>query len=232
MARSILIVGGNSGIGLELTKKLSNLNYDVIVTSRSRSNISGITNVHYQEFDASDFSSELPSIPEQLDGLVYLPGTINLKPFNRLKDKDFENDWNINFLGAVKMIQHALPSLKKGNSPSIVLMSTIAVQSGLAFHASISSAKGAIEGLVRALAAEFAPTIRVNAVAPSLTDTPLAERLLNSESKVESSADRHPLKRVGKPQDQANAISYLLSEESTWITGQIIHVDGGLSVIR
>lgn len=232
MSGNILVIGGNSGIGLELIKKLNKSGYNLTVASRSNSNLSEFDNLEYREFDASDSNFEMPSIPEQLKGLVYLPGTINLKPFNRIKEKDFEDDWRINFLGAVKVIQHALPSLKKGTNPSIVLISTVAVQSGLAFHTSISAAKGAIEGFVRALAAELAPTIRVNAIAPSLTDTPLAERLLNSESKVDSSSDRHPLKRVGRPVDQANAISYLLSDESSWITGQILHVDGGLSVIR
>jgi NAD(P)-dependent dehydrogenase (short-subunit alcohol dehydrogenase family) len=232
MNKNIFIVGGNSGIGLELVKRLKNSRNNLYITSRNDSNLKDIEGIKYMPFDASKESEKLSLIPESIDGLVYLPGTINLKPFNRLKLEEFENDWRINFLGAVNVIQQLFNSLKKGENPSIVLVSTIAVQTGLNFHSSISSAKGAVEGLVKALAAEFAPTIRVNAIAPSLTDTPLAERLLNSEAKTQASAERHPLKRVGSAEDQVNAIEFLLSEKSSWITGQILAVDGGMSALR
>ena len=232
MKRNIFIVGGNSGIGFELVRHLDETGNSLFLASRNSNNLSGLKSIHYQEFDASLPGASLSFIPENLDGLVYLPGTINLKPFNRITLEEFQQDLQVNFLGAVRVIQQLFPSLKKGISPSIVLVSTVAVQSGLPFHASISAAKGAIEGLVRALSAEFAPTIRVNAIAPSLTATPLAERLINSEAKLQASADRHPLKRIGTAKDQVNAIMFLLSEESSWITGQILHVDGGLSVIR
>lgn len=158
--------------------------------------------------------------------------TINLKSFHLLRREDFLRDLEINYLGAVTTIQHYLPQLKKAQSASIVLMSTVAVQTGLAFHASISGAKGAIEGLTHALAAELAPKIRVNAVAPSLTDTPLAEALLNQPAKRENAAKRHPLRRIGTSSDIASTVCFLLGEESSWMTGQVLAVDGGLSRIR
>ncbi len=232
MSKNIFISGGNTGIGLQLVKQLNSSGHNLYVASRSNSNLSEFSNLKYFEFDAFDSSAELPEIPESIDGLVYLPGTVNLKPFNRIKPEDFESDWRINFMGAVNVIQQLFKALKKGHNPSIVMVSTVAVQTGLNFHASIAAAKGAVEGLVRSLAAEFAPTIRVNAIAPSITETPLTERLLNSESKVQASAERHALKRVGKPEDQVNAIEFLLSEKSSWITGQILPVDGGMSSIK
>jgi NAD(P)-dependent dehydrogenase (short-subunit alcohol dehydrogenase family) len=140
------------------------------------------------------------------------------------------NEWNINFLGAIKTIKYFLPHLQKSENPNIVLFSTVAVQTGMAFHASIASAKGAIEGLTRSIAAEFAPKIRVNAVAPSLTNTPLAEKLINAEAKLKSAEERHPLKKIGTPTDIANAVKYLL--DANWVTGQIVSVDGGMSALR
>ncbi len=230
--RNIAIVGGNTGIGLRLARNLEGKETFLYFYSRENENIASIENSQYQFFDASDPGSELKELPENLEGLVYLPGTINLKPFNRLKREDFLQDFEVNVLGAVRAIQSALPALKKGDCPSVVMVSTVAAQSGLPFHASIAASKAAIEGLVRSLAAELAPAIRVNAVAPSLTETPLAERLLNTESKQQNSAERHPLKRTGTPDDQAFAMEFLLSERSSWMTGQIIHVDGGMSAIR
>jgi NAD(P)-dependent dehydrogenase (short-subunit alcohol dehydrogenase family) len=165
--------------------------------------------------------------------LVYCPGSINLKPFHRFEIEDFRNDYEINVLGAVKVLQACLKPLKKSGSASVVLFSTVAVQVGLGFHASIASAKGAVEGLVKTLAAEWALSgIRVNAVAPSLTDTPLASQLLASDEKKEASKKRHPMGRYGSPDDIAGTVYYLLSEDSTWMTGQILHVDGGLSSVK
>ncbi|MGB5530148.1 MAG: SDR family oxidoreductase, partial [Ignavibacteriaceae bacterium] len=159
-------------------------------------------------------------------------GSINLKPFKSFKEQDYIDDFRINALGVVKVINHFLPNLKKSEKSSIVLFSTVAVQTGMPYHASIAMAKGAVEGLTRSLAAEFAPKIRVNAIAPSLTDTPMASKLLSNEEKKEASAKRHPLGSVGKPDEIANAAYYLLSDESSWVTGQILHIDGGMSSMR
>ena len=149
-----------------------------------------------------------------------------------MKDEDFLADFNLNVLGAVKSIRTVLPCLKHAEDASIVLFSTVAVQTGMAFHASIASAKGAVEGLTRTLAAEFAPRIRVNAIAPSLTDTPLASKLLSREDSRKAAAERHPLKRVGKPEDVAAAATFLLSDDSSWMTGQVLALDGGMSAIK
>ena len=170
--------------------------------------------------------------PEQLDGLVYCPGNISLKPFNRFSSADFQQDFQLQVLGAISCIQNALPALKKSANASVVLFSTVAVQQGLPFHSLVSTSKGAIEGLTRALAAELAPSVRVNAIAPSLTNTPLAENLLNSDAKREANAARHPLKRVGEAKDIAAMAAFLHSEQASWISGQIMHVDGGISALR
>ena len=176
---------------------------------------------------------DLETLPETLQGLVYCPGTIVLKPFQRLTADDFKEDFNINLLGAVKVIQGCIKQLRKSPSgASIVLFSTVAVKTGMPFHASVASAKAAVEGLTRSLAAEFAPRIRVNAIAPSLTDTPLAQNLLSSEEKRKASADRHPLKRIGTPQEIARAAAHLLSDAGAWITGQVMPIDGGMSSLR
>ena len=164
--------------------------------------------------------------------MVYCPGTINLKPFHRIKPEDFIYEFQVNFLGAVKAIQQSLSALKKSDKASIVLFSTVAVQNGMPFHAGIASAKGAIEGLTRSLAAELAPTIRINAIAPSITDTPLAGKLLSSDEKKEASANRHPLKKIGSVTDMVNLIDFLLSDKSAWMTGQILGLDGGMSSTR
>ena len=192
---------------------------------------SGERTVYHQNYDVSSKNAVL-QLPETLDGVVYCPGTINLKPFHRISVEAFEEEMQINFFGAVSVLQQAFSALKKGQHPAVVLFSTVAVSQGMPFHAGIASAKGALEGLIRSLASEWSPTIRVNGIAPSLTNTSLAEKLLNNDQKKKSSDERHPLKRIGEVADLANAALFLLGEQSSWMTGQILHVDGGMSSIR
>ena len=229
--KTYLVVGGTSGIGLETTKLLSREN-KVIVISKEKRNLDGLDNVEFYSADITKSAEELPQLSDPIDGLVYCPGTINLKPFKSLKIDDFQNDFEVNLLGAVKVINKYFPNLKSADKASIVLFSTVAVQTGMPYHASIAAAKGAIEGLTRSLAAEFAPGIRVNCIAPSITNTPLAEKLLNNEAKLKASEDRHPLKRIGSAEEIAELAAFLLSDKSGFVTGQIIKVDGGISSIK
>lgn len=223
------MIGGNSGIGLATAKLLKSYGINLIAASRSGDQLEGL-GIPVQPFDAKNPGAL--ELPETLDGLVYFPGTINLKPFHRLSMDDFRNDFEINCLGAANAIQQALPALKKAPSASVVLFSTVAVAQGMVFHASIAAAKAAVEGLTKSLAAELAPKIRVNAIAPSLTDTPLAAQLLGTDEKRAASAKRHPLNEVGNAGDVAKLVSFLLSESSAFITGQIHRPDGGLSSVR
>ena len=231
--KNFIVIGGSGGIGWEITRQLSEEGHRVIVGSRTAERLGGLAGVSHMALDVTEGVFSGGSIPRQLDGLVYCPGSIRLRPFRGLKPDDFKADFQINLLGAVQSIQACLPALKKADaSPGIVLFSTVAVQTGMPYHASIASAKGAVEGLTRSLAAELAPKIRVNAIAPSLTDTPLAATLLASEDKRKAAADRHPLQRVGRPREIAAAACYLLSEAGSWATGQILHVDGGMGALR
>jgi NAD(P)-dependent dehydrogenase (short-subunit alcohol dehydrogenase family) len=231
--KNIFIVGGSSGIGLELVKVLNDDHHEIYVGSRTADTLTEMPGVHHLPMDVTDETLDLETLPKTLQGLVYCPGTIVLKPFQRLTIDDFKEDFNINLLGAVKVIQGCIKQLKKSPSDaSIVLFSTVAVNTGMPFHASVASAKAAVEGLTRSLAAEFAPRIRVNAIAPSLTDTPLAKNLLSSEEKRKASADRHPLKRIGAPQEIAHAAAHLLSDAGAWISGQVLPIDGGMSSLR
>jgi 3-oxoacyl-[acyl-carrier protein] reductase len=189
---------------------------------------------NYDEFyqiDRYNFDS-FPAIEDIIHGIVYFPGTINLKPFHRLKPEEFVNDYNINSLGAVAFTQTYLNNLKKAENASIVFVSTVAVSIGIPFHASIAMAKGAIEGLTKSLAAELAPSIRVNCVAPSLVNTPLGEKFLSTPDKVESMQKRNPMNKVGDPIDVANAINFLLNNESNWVSGQVFAIDGGMSTLK
>jgi 3-oxoacyl-[acyl-carrier protein] reductase len=227
--KNILLIGGSYGIGLAIAQELQNGN-NIFVASRTNENLSGL-NVTYIPFDASTDTLDTSKLPAILDGLVYCPGSINLRPFRGLKPEAFEADLQINFISLVKVIQAVLPNLTAGEQSSIVLFSSVAASMGMPFHTSVAAAKGAIEGFAKALAAEYAPKIRVNVIAPSLTDTPLADKFLNNETKQEKSAERHPLKRFGKPEDSAQMASFLLSDKSSWISGQIFHVDGGMSTL-
>lgn len=226
LMNNYLIVGANSGIGFALAQNLTNSN--VIALSRKGNNIALLNNAKFYQVDNSLPEPNFPEINEPLHGIIYCPGSINLKPFKAFKPEDFLTDFNLNFLGAVKTIKKYFANLQIGST--IILFSTVAVQVGMPFHSSIAAAKGAIEGLTKSLAAEFAPKIRVNCIAPSLINTPLAEKLLNSNQKLESAKERHPLKEIGSTNDMAQAVKYLL--HANWVTGQILHVDGGISAIK
>ncbi|MDR6157098.1 3-oxoacyl-[acyl-carrier protein] reductase [Chryseobacterium sp. SLBN-27] len=228
--KTIVIVGCGTGIGLETSKILSK-NHNVIGISRTKNPESEYT--EFYEMDILSGNLDDITFPDVVDGLVYAPGSINLKPFNRLSAEDFTHDFTINVLGAVKCIQKLLPSLKKSGNASVVLYSSVAAKTGMPFHASVSASKCAIEGLTRSLAAEYsAQKIRFNAVAPSLTDTPLASQLLSTPEKREASAKRHPLQRIGDPAEIARLTAFLLSDDTSWITGQVFGIDGGLSTIK
>ena len=230
MTKRYLIVGGTSGIGAAVLNGLVRQNHAVHQLSRNPERVpdNPLVTSEYWDLLIDEFPAQ--SMPETLSGLVYCPGSIRLKPINRLREKEFREDLDVNLVGAVKAVNGCLDSLKRADHASIVFFSTVAVQTGMAYHASVASAKGAVEGLTRSLAAELAPRIRVNAIALSIVDTSLAERLLNSEEKQKLAADRHPLKRIGSSEDVATSVDWLLHDP--WITGQIIAVDGGISSVR
>ena len=229
--RNYVIIGGSSGIGLELVSMLEKENANVIATY-NKNIVQDRQNVKYFKFDVKTDVLNIEDFPEEIHGLAYCPGSINLKPFHRFKDEDFIDDFKLQVLGATKIIQLLLPKIKKSQDSSILLFSTIAVQFGFNFHSQVAISKGAIEGLTRSLAAELSPTIRVNAIAPSLTKTNLANRFLNTEEKIDLQSKKHPLKKLGEVKDIAEAATYLLTPKSSWVTGQILHVDGGYSTIK
>ena len=212
--KKILLVGSSSDIANYLLK---NNNFEFVCLSSQES-----------DFDILD-NTTFPKI-DNLDGIVYFPGTVNLRPFSNLRSKDFQKDYEINVLGLVNILKHYQLSLNK--NASIVTISSIAAGFGMPFHSSISMCKASVEALIRSLAAEWAPKIRLNCIAPSLVETKMTERLTNSDMKKESIANKHPLKTIGEVSDISNMISFLLSEKSKWITGQTIRIDGGLSTLR
>ena len=231
--KNILVVGGSSGIGLNLVKILASQGAQVYNASRTESTDwpDGLIHIPIDVLGNLDLIAE--KLPEKLDGLVYAVGSINLKPFSRYTEEDFITDYKLNVTGAARIIQLTYRSLRNSGAASIVLLSSVAAKTGMPYHASIAAAKGGVESLALSLAAEFASqNIRVNVVAPSLTDTSLAGNLLNTPEKREASAKRHPLGRIGKPEDIASAISFLLSEESGWISGQILGIDGGMGNLK
>lgn len=231
MEKSLLIVGHSSGIGRAASELALEKGYRVVGWSR-RTGVWTHPGLEEYSVDVLDSNAVFPELPEGLQGVIYAPGSINLKPFRGLKINDFETDFRLSALGAVRVLQAAEKNLKAVPGSSVVLFSTVAVQTGMPFHTSVAMAKGAIEGLTRSLAAEWAPAVRVNALAPSLTDTPLASRLLGNDERKQASADRHPLKRVGRPDDLAHAALFLLSEDSGWVSGQVWHIDGGMGTLR
>ena len=227
--KNILLIGGSTGIGYELSQKLKEDN-NIFISTRNQDKFNH-PNIKTNELDL-DKEFETDWLPEHLDGFIYLPGTINLRPFKGLKPSVFIEDFNINVMGCIKILQKVLPKIQAAENPSIVMFSTVAVKMGMPFHSSVSSSKGAIEGLTRSLAAEFAPKIRVNAIAPSILDTPLAEKFLSSETKLENLRNRHPMKEIGSPEDISEVVKFLLEDNSKWMTGQIIPFDGGMSSVK
>jgi NAD(P)-dependent dehydrogenase (short-subunit alcohol dehydrogenase family) len=231
--KNVLIVGATSGIGLAAAQTLST-DYNVYTTSRSEMPPALKASAGHFSWEASQESLDVfNQLPEELHGLIYCPGTINLKPFTRLTTADFLKDFEVNVLGAVKVLQAVAPRLKRANGASVVLFSTVAAKAGMSFHASIAASKSAVEGLAKSLAAEYAASkIRFNVIAPSLTDTPLAAALLSSEEKKDAAAKRHPLQLIGRPIDSAAMACFLLKDEAQFITGQVIGVDGGMGTLR
>lgn len=229
--KNYLIIGGSSGIGLSLTNLLAIEGHNVFASFNSKPAYCDRSNVTFFHLDVLSEDIQFDSIPDELQGVAYCPGSINLMPFKRLKPKKFVDDYNLQVIGAIKVLQKVSGALAAGNG-AVVLFSSVAVQQGFNFHTQVSASKGAIEGLTRALAAEWAPKIRVNAIAPSLTDTPLASKLLSTDEKRASNAERHPLKKIGTPDEVAQTAAFLLSDRANWMTGQIIHLDGGMSSIR
>ncbi|MBC6999174.1 SDR family oxidoreductase [Cytophaga sp. FL35] len=228
MKKNIVLIGGSHGIGFSLAKILSE-HHNVYVASRTIDKLESL-NVTHIPFDVTKDTLDTTSLPNEINGFVYCPGSINLKPFKMLGVNAFEEELNLNFIGLVKVLKE-LMALFTQNS-SLVFFSTVAVGTGMPYHTSIAAAKGAIEGFAKSLAAEYAPKLRVNVIAPSLVDTPLASKLLSNEKKQEQMAERHPLKKVGNPDEIAKMAKFLLLDDSSWITGQVLHLDGGLSTLN
>ena len=221
--KKIVVIGGSKGIGKAIIESLIDEN-EVINISRTDTLPPHKNFTHYSLDILSD---DLPEI-DVIDSLIYCPGSINLKPIARLKLEDFREDFEINVIGAVKAIQHFLPSLKNGSKPSILLFSTVAAKLGMPFHASVAAAKSAVEGLTKSLGAELAPTIRVNAIAPTVTNTDLASKLLRNDRMIENITERHPLKKYLQPNEVADMATFLISEKAASISGQIFELDCGI----
>jgi NAD(P)-dependent dehydrogenase (short-subunit alcohol dehydrogenase family) len=223
--KTILIVGGSKGIGKALVDELKETHK---IINFSRNEIESHENITDYSLDV--LNDELPEIDE-IDGLVYCPGSINLKPIGRLKLDDFRADFEINVISAVKVIQKYVNVLKSNNG-SVVLFSTVATKMGMPFHASVAASKSAVEGLAKSLAAEYATSIRFNVIAPTVTDTPLAARLLRNDKQKEVMKDRHPLKTYLEGSDVASLASYLLSDKSKAISGQVFPIDAGIVSLK
>ena len=229
MQKNILIIGSSSRIGREVIKLSASQGDNIYATSRSPIDISV---KQFFQLDPNEDLSELDSLPESIDALVYFPGSISLKSIQRMSISDIREDYRINFEGAFHIIKKVLPNLKKADGASVVFVSSVAANTGMTFHSSIAASKAALEGFARSLSAELAPRVAVNCIAPSLTDTPMAEHLINNENKLKSSEDRHPLNAIGDPESVAKVINNLFSAKENWITRQTINIDGGLSTLR
>ncbi|WP_152286444.1 SDR family NAD(P)-dependent oxidoreductase [Flavicella marina] len=225
--KQILIVGGNSGVGKSLVA-LEKVQNNLILFHRSEASFN---ENNIAEYKLDVLQDELPDL-ESLDAIVYCPGSINLKPFSRLSEEDFRDDFEINVLGAIRVLKKYLTVLKKSEAPSVLLFSTVAVKVGMPFHTSVAASKGAVEGMVKSLAAEYAPKIRVNAIAPTLTDTALASKILRNEKSKEMSAERHPLKRYLVPDEVAEMASFLISDRGRSMSGQIVEMDCGITNLK
>jgi NAD(P)-dependent dehydrogenase (short-subunit alcohol dehydrogenase family) len=228
MKKNILMIGGSHGIGLSMARQMRNEN-NMFIASRSKNELQNL-DVVYIPFDAISDTLDTGLLPEKLHGFAYCPGTINLKPFKMMGIETFREDMELNFFSMVRIVKEVLPRM--ADQSSMVFFSTVAVGMGMPYHTSIAAAKGAIEGFARSLAAEYAPKVRVNVIAPSLVDTPLSTRLLDNDKKRKAMSARHPLQRVGTPEDIAHMGTFLLSDQSAWLTGQIIGIDGGISALN
>ena len=221
--RHILIIGGTKGIGKAIIDLLIEEN---MITCMSR-NVSDYNHKNYNHIQLDATLDNFPEL-EKIDSLVYCPGSINLKPISTLSIEDFRNDFELNVIGAVKSIKKYLPLLKKGENPSILLFSTVATKLGMPYHASVSASKSAIDGIVKTLGAELAPKIRINAIAPTITNTELASKILRNEKVLENMIERHPLKKILSANEVAKMAKFLISEDGSSISGQIINMDAGI----
>lgn len=232
MKKTFVFAGGNSGIGALCARRLADEGHTVHIWARRQGLLEKTENIHFHEVHIREESQSLPTLDFEVHGAAYFPGSINLKPFRSLSLQDFRDEYEINLLGAVRFLKQLEMPLRKAGNASVVLFSSVAARTGMSFHASTGSAKAAVEGLAMNLAAEWAPSVRVNVIAPSLTDTPLAEKLLNSAAKREAAEARHPLRKIGSPDELAQAAGALLKGEWGWCSGQVFALDGGLSSLK